>query len=143
MATTLEAKLQTAIQAYSALTSLLATRPDGKSAVYDMQEYQGSSFPAMTILVVSAVDQYSTTAVLITARYRVQFTVWDTDPQRARSVEAALRQFLTTFNAYNAGDFNARARNEVVNRRQSGQAQTQPITYWRIVDAFIWNNETH
>ena len=142
MSTTLEAKLQTALQAYTPVTSLLAVRSDGKAAIFDMQEYQGTAFPAMTIVVVSALDQYSTTAVLITARYRVQFTIWATDAQTARAVEQTLRTFLTTFNAYNSGDTSPIQRNQVVNRRQGGQAQTQPVTFWRIVDAMIWNNET-
>jgi hypothetical protein len=142
MATTLEVKLQTALQAYTAITSLLATRSDGKAAIYDMQENPGSALPAMALFVVSAVDQYSTTQLLITALYRVQFTIWANDPEVARSVERALRAFVSTFNAYNSGDNNPRQRNWCVNRHQSGQAQTQPITWWRIIDAFFWNNET-
>jgi|GEM_PF-3848315 len=141
MSTTLEAKLQTAMQAYTPLTSLLATRSDGGAAIFDMQELPGSAFPAITILVVSAIDQYSTAGLLITAEYRVQFTVWATDPQVARAVEQAIREFLTTFNAYNAGDNSPIQRNQVINRQQRGQAQTQPVTFWRIVDAKIWNNE--
>ena len=142
MSTTLEAKLQTALQAYTAITSLLATRSDGKAAIYDMQENAGSALPAMALFVVSVVDQYSTTQLLITALYRVQFTIWANNPETARAVEQALRAFISVFNAYNAGDASPVQRNRVVNRHQSGQAQTQPITWWRIVDAFIWNNET-
>ncbi len=95
------------------------------------------------VLRVSKTPQYSTTALLITAEYRMQFTIWDTNLDRARSVAAAIEQFLVTFNAYNSGDASPIQRNRVVNTRVGpSEAQTDPITYWITMDAFIWNNET-
>ncbi len=143
MATSLETKLQTALQAATSITSLLASRSDGKAAIYDMQEVPGSAFPAITVLVVSIVNEYSTTVRLVNALCRVQFTIWDTNPERARTVETALVAFLDSFNAYDAVNAaKPRQPNWVAMRRQGGNAQTQPVTYWRIVDAFIWNNES-
>lgn len=142
MPTSLEAKLQTALQATTAITSLLASRADGKAAIYEMQENPGTTFPAITFMLISAVQQYSASQRMVNTPNRVQFTIWDSNPERARLVEAALITFFDSFNAYNVGDSNPRQRNDVVMRRQGGNPQTQPVTYWRIVDAMIWNNET-
>jgi len=139
MATTLEVKLRTAASANAPLTALLGTSP---FRWYDMQEAQGGTFPSVTVQMIAAVNQYSLTQRLNNSHNRVQFTVWDTDPERARSVELAVLNFLDGFNAYNAGDQNPRQRNEVVMRRQGGNPQTQPLTFWRILDAYIWHNET-
>ena len=145
MSTTLETKLQTAMQATLALTSLLALRPDGKAAIFEMQEYQGTTFPSVTFQLISTVNAYATRYRMQTATSRVQFTVWDTDPERARSVETAIINFLDTFNAVSpATNFIGTVPQpvQVVNRRQGGNAQTQPLTFWRTLDAIILNNET-
>ena len=141
MATTLEVKIQNGAQAFTPLTSLLAARADGKAAIYEMQEYQGTAFPSLVFFLVSTVPLYGASFRPHQNRSRVQFTIWDTDPERARSVELALMQWLDQFNAWNAGDQNVLQRNQVVMRRQGGNPQTQPLTFWRIVDVFIWNNE--
>lgn len=140
-ATTLEAKIQTGVQAYAPLVAILAARPDGKAACYEMQEYEGQAFPSMTFLLVSTVPAYGAAFRAEVVRSRVQFTIWDTDPQRARSVETQLMNFLDQFNAWNAGDQNAIQRNQIAMQRQGGNPQTQPLTFWRITDAFIWNNQ--
>lgn len=140
MGTSLEQKLRTAAAANADLQALLGTSP---FRWYGPQAAQGAAQPLVEVLLVDAPPQYSTTQLLVTCRYRMQFTIWDTDLERARSVESAIIAFLVTFNAYNAGDSSPIQRNEVVNRRSGrSQAQTDPITYWRTLDAFIWNNET-
>lgn len=138
MATTLLAKLRTAAAADPTLTGLLGSSP---FCWYDQQVVPGTAFPAVAAFVVSAVPQYSSTNLLITAQYRIQLNIFAIDPQVSRQVAAAVRQFLLTFNAYNSGDTNAIQRNRVVNVRDGGIAQTQPLTAMQIMDAFIWNNE--
>lgn len=139
MATSLEIKLRTAAAADATLQSLLGTNP---FRWYGPQAQQGAAQPLVEVLMVDAPPQYSTTQLLNTCRYRMQLTIWDTDLERARTVERAIIQFLTTFNAYNSGDQSPIQRNRVVNRRSGrSQAQTDPITYWRTLDAMIWNNE--
>jgi|SRR5579885_1384718 len=143
MANTLEVKIVNGMLAYSALTSLLATAPDGAAAIFEMQEYQGTTFPAITYMLVSAVPQYSSTTRLATLPCRVQFTIWANDPETARSVETQLLAWIDQFNAYDPTNAaKPRQPNEIVMRRQGGNPQTQPLTYWRIVDANIWNNES-
>ena len=139
MSTSLEVKLRTAAAANPALVAFLGTSP---FRWYGPQEVQNAPYPNIAVQLISAVPQYSTAARLITCEYRVQFTIWDTNLAEARNVESALLSFLDGFNAYNAGDHSPLQRNRVVNRRTGGNAQTSPTTYWRIVDAMIWNNET-
>jgi Protein of unknown function (DUF3168) len=140
MATSLEVKLRSAAAANSTLVSLLGSSP---FRWYGPQAPQGSVQPLVEVLQVSRVPQYSTTDLLITVEYRMQFTVWDTNLESARSVINAIIQFLKTFNAYNSGDSSPIQRNRFVNvRTGQSQAQTDPITYWLTLDAMIWNNET-
>lgn len=141
MSTSLERKLWLAAQADTNLQALLGS---GAAIRWGgMQEAQGSIFPSVTVNVVSAIDQYSNTALLITAQYRVQFTVFDTNAERGRQVEQAIKQFLTTFNAYSPANSVSPLRpNRVVNRRQGGDPRTDPLTYQRSIDAMIWNNES-
>lgn len=142
MSTTLEVKLRNAAQLNAGLTALLGAAGN-TFRWYDMQAPQGMQLPTVEVLLVSAVPQYSTVARLWTSLNRVQFTIRDTDAERARSVEAALMSFLDTFNAMNSvvGSTSIQA-NQVLNRRQGGNAQTAPVTYWRTVDVYIYNNET-
>lgn len=142
MATSLEVKLRTAALATPALTALLGTSP---FRWYDMQLDQNSTLPAVTIQAISIVNQYSLSVRLVNALCRVQFTIYDTDPERARAVEMAIVVFIDTFNAMNTSSAVSRQANWVVNRRQgspSQNAQTQPLTFVRSLDAMIWNNET-
>ncbi len=139
MSTSLERKLWLAAQADANLQALLGS---GAAIRWGgMQEPQGSIFPSVAVNVVSAIDQYSNTDLLITALYRVQFTVFDTNAERARQVEQAIKQFLTMFNAYSPAGATVLRPNRVVMRRQGGDPQTDPLTYQRIMDAMIWNNE--
>lgn len=139
MATSLEVKLRTAALATPALTSLLGTTP---FRWFDMQQVQSAPFPSVTVLLVSAVNMYSTNQRLASTRCRVQFTVWDTNAEEARTVENAIIAFLDGFDAMNLVPGVAPTQaNEVVMRRQGGNPQTSPLTFWRIIDAMIWNNE--
>lgn len=141
MATTLEVKLYNAAIATPALTALLGSSPFNW---FDTQLDQArpTLYPAVSVQLISAVNQYSVNARLGMSLNRVQFTVWDTNAERARSVESAILSFLDTFNAYNAGDSDPIQRNQVVMRRQGGQPMTDPMTFFRSIDAMIWNNET-
>jgi hypothetical protein len=138
MATSLEVKLRTAAAADTTLTGLLGTNP---FRWFESQFQQGTIFPEVTVLLVDTINQYSVTNLLSTALSRVQFTVWDTDPERARDVETAIVDFLVGFNAMNNSSAAPIQANTVISRRQRGNAQTEPFTYQRILDAKIFNNE--
>ncbi len=140
MSTSIEIKLRTAAAANATLLSLLGSSP---FRWFGPQAPQGSLQPLVEVLMVDGPPQYSLQALLETCKYRIQFTIWDTDLESARTVERAIIQFLTGFNAYNAGDSSPIQRNRVVNRRSGkSEPQTGTITYWRTLDAMIWNNES-
>lgn len=141
MSTTLEAKIQSGVQAYSPLASLLARRSDGAAAAFELQEYQGSEFPALVFFLVSSAPAYGAAFRSHIVNSRVQFTIWDTDPERARSVETQLMAWLDQFNAMSAVARTSQQPTQVVMRRTGGNPQTQPITFWRTLDAMIFNNE--
>lgn len=138
MATTLLAKLRTAAALDSTLAGLLGPMP---FRWFDQQLVQGTAFPAVAAFVVSSVPQYSNTQLMITAEYRVQLNIFDPNPQKTREVANAIRQFLTTFNAYSPGSPTSLQPNRVVMQRDGGIAQTQPFTAMQMLDAMIWNNE--
>lgn len=100
--------------------------------------------PSVTVQQVSQIPQYSNTSLLITAEYRMQFTIWDTDLERARQVRNGIIQFLTTFNAYSpSGSTSPLRPNRVINVRLApSEPQTDSITWCLMLDAMITNNET-
>jgi hypothetical protein len=73
---------------------------------------------------------------------RVQFTIYGTgnDSQNADAVVSAIEDFLATLNGYGFSDLPANA-NTIVNDRDGGIAQTQPLTYTRTLDVMILNDE--
>lgn len=141
MPTSLDVKLRTAAALDPTLSSLLGSSP---FRWFGPQAPQGSVQPLVEVLQVSQTPQYSNAALLITCPYRMQFTIWDTNLERARSVRNAIIQFLTSFNAYSpANSVSPRRPNQVLNvRLGQSEAQTDRITYWITLDAMIWNNET-
>jgi len=138
MSTTLEVKLRTTASAFAPLIALLGTSP---FRWYDTQLVQGSVFPAIVALLVSDPKSYYLGGRMNTSFARVQFTIWDTDAERGRSVEAALYDFLDVFNASGAPADRAKP-NYVVGARGGMYPQTQPPQFQRIIDAKIFNNDT-
>lgn len=142
MGTTLEVKIVNGVIGFGPLASILATASDGKPALFELQEYQGTAFPSITYFLVASTPQYGAAFRGAIVRSRVQFTIWDTNPERARAVEAQLMNWLDQFNAYSSPPATTFQPNQVILRRQGGNPQTNPLTFWRIVDAAIWNNES-
>src|SRR5665213_1969931 len=92
---TLEAKIRSAALAYTPLSSLLGTSP---FRFYDTQLVQGTLFPAIAFQEVGGSPTYAFTGRLPTGYSRYQFTIWDTDAERGRAVEAALLSFFDQLN---------------------------------------------
>ena len=85
---------------------------------------------------------YVATGRMATSFVRVQFTVYGTgnDSTNADAVAEALASFLDNFNAAGLPNSPANA-NDIVGDRDMGIAQTQPLTYMRVIDAMIFNSE--
>lgn len=137
--TQLKAKIWSAASAYAPLTALLGASP---FRLYDVQLPQSATFPAITMFQVSNPRVYVATGRMATSFVRVQFTVYGTgnDSTNADAVAEALASFLDNFNAAGLPNSPANA-NDIVGDRDMGIAQTQPLTYMRVIDAMIFNSE--
>jgi hypothetical protein len=136
--TSLEDKLLAQAQVFDPLTSLLVASP---FPWYDNQLQQGSPYPAVVVQLISNPQVYVLTGRLATSEARVQFTIWDTDPERARAVEQALFQFLGQFNAVGPSNLPSYPA-EVVGVRQNVYPQPTPKRFTRQVDAMIFQNQS-
>lgn len=134
----LEAMLRTQALAFPGLTALLGTNP---FRWYDTQLRQGTAFPAVTVQLVSGNETYAFNGRLATGWSRMQFTIWDSDPERARNVEAQLTAFLDVFNGTGIQGLSEYP-NSIVMRRQTLFSETQPPLFQRINDAQIFSNST-
>lgn len=136
---TLKAKLFAAASANTELQALLGTSP---FRWYDTQLVQSTAFPAVVVFIVSNPPDYVVTGRMSTSWARVQLTVYGTgnDSENASAVVAALKDFLATFNAIGVDNLPVYP-NRIVNDRDGGIAQTQPLTYTRTLDVMILNDE--
>lgn len=133
----LKAQLYTAAAANSGLTALLGTPPRW----FDEQLEQGSTFPAVTVTMISNPQDYSLLGPLATSWVRVQFSIYGAgnDSENANAVADALFSFIQTFDALGLPNSPSRP-NYVVGDRDFGIAQTNPLTYMRIVDYQLFVN---
>ncbi len=141
---TLEAKLRTAALAYPDLVALLTNVPSiprfPDFRWYDVQLLQGTAFPAMVVQLISGGQTYTLNSRLSTSFNRMQFTIWDTNAERARQLESVLYAFLDGFNPAGVRADLQAAPNFVVLTRQGMYPQTQPPQYWRTNDVQIFDN---
>jgi len=146
MPSSLKAKLFTAAQLDAGLVALLK---DGSSPMrwFDVQLPQNwpaghPRFPAIVVQLVSNPKNYVVSGPLPTSFARVQFTIFGTgnDSENANAVASALFSFLTGFCAY--GISVPAFANYIVGDRDAGIAQTQPLTYQRVIDARIYADDS-
>jgi hypothetical protein len=139
MPTSLETKIRTAAAAYSPLVALLGSSP---FRWYDTQLVQGSAWPSVVAQLVSNSPTYALPGALTASFARVQFTVWDIDAERARTVESTITAFLAATNfGPNSSPVTVTA-NYILNTRQSMYPQTQPPQFQRIMDCKLFNDDT-
>ena len=103
------------------------------------QSWNLTSKSAVAAQLISDPTAYVAAGPLATSWSRVQFTIfgYGNDSTQADAVAAALFAFMGSFNA---GAIGGQAANYKVGDRDAGLTQTQPVTYQRIVDYFIWND---
>jgi hypothetical protein len=139
---TLKAKLFSQASQFAELQALLGSSPSN-FRWFDVQLPQAqATFPAVTVNQIGAPRMYVTNGRLSTYFARVQFTIYGSgnDSQNAAAVTAALEDFLAVFNAtavQNAPTYP----NTIVGDKDFGIAATQPLTYMRVIDAMIFNDE--
>lgn len=142
MSTSLKARLYAAALVDAGLLALLASGSPAVLRWYDQQLPQGATFPAMVVQQISNPRTYVTTGRMPTGFSRMQFRIFGTgnDSQNASAVVAALANFLDGFNGSGIAGL-AQYSNIIVADRDAGLANTQPLTFQRIVDAMIFSND--
>jgi len=111
---------------------------------YDTQLPQrGARFPAVVVTQVNNPADYVVGGRLPTSFVVVSFRIYGTgtDSQNADAVATALANFLDTFEGSGIPDLPAYS-NHIISDRDGGIAQTDPLTYQRIVNVRLFWNST-
>jgi hypothetical protein len=110
---------------------------NGSFRWYDRQLWEGSPYPAVTVMQVSGVP-YQASYRNPVSKYRTQFMLWEgPTPDIAGALLTAIQTFMDSFSAAQAGQ-----RSLVIDVRDGFYAATQPGIYQRIVDAYIFSDDT-
>lgn len=141
MPQSLEAQLRSTALAFTGLTSLLGGSQSKYFRWYDTTLAQASVFPAVVVTVISGPLDYTFEHRLATGWQRLQFDIWDIDPERSYQVQQQLETFLDQFNGYGTPNLQLYA-NQIINERKVIWPQTQPPQYQRIIDARMFFNST-
>jgi hypothetical protein len=138
MSTPLEVKLRSQASVFPSLLAILGTIP---FRWYRDQLQQGSVYPAIVVQLISDPKSYVLTGRMPTSWARVQFTIWDTDPERIPTTESALLDFFDVFNGVGPGNLPSYPV-EVVNTRETTVPNPEPKRFTRMLDAMIFSNDT-
>lgn len=96
--------------------------------------------PAVAVQQVGGSPTYALAGRLPTGFTRVQFTVWDTDPERGRAVESAILSFLDQLNLIGIPGL-AQYPCMVVSQREGMFTTPQPPGHLVYLDAQIFSND--
>ncbi len=138
----LEARIRTAALAFSPLATLLGYDGLDPSSMrwYDTQLRPGKVFPALVLTLVSDPETYTFNRRLATSFARIQFDIWDHDPENSFTVQEQLAAFLDQLNLYGVTGLVQNA-NQIVGKRKVNFPDRNPPEWQRIVDALIFNND--
>jgi hypothetical protein len=135
--TPLKDKMRAAAASYSPLTTILGASP---MRWWNVQLRQGATFPAVVVQIISDAPTYAFRGPLPTSFVRVQFTCWDTDPERLETLDKAIQGFIAQYNGAGLGANAPSQSNYVMNRLDGMFPQTQPPQYQRVIDSKIFDN---
>jgi hypothetical protein len=143
MYTSLKAKLFAAALLNPQLVYLLGSGSPLLLRWFDQQLPQaaGTGFPAIVVRQISNPQVYINAARMPTSWARMQFDIYGTgtDSVNADTLVQALASFLDTFNGDGVTG-RPQSPNYIIADKDAGIADTQPLTYKRIVEARIfWN----
>ena len=139
MATSIKARLYTAASADAGLRALLLDGSVFQWADTQIpQSWNLTSKSAVAVQLISNPSSYQLPGRMATSAARLQFTVFGhgNDSQNAEAVSAALYAFFGTLQGNGLGVIG------VPGDRDGGISQTQPLTYLRMIDAYVWNDES-
>jgi Protein of unknown function (DUF3168) len=143
VATTIKERLYAAARLDAGLAALLGSGSPVVLRWFDIRLEQGTTFPAVVVTQISNPRTYAVSGRLPTGFSRIQFDVYGTgnDSQEADAIVTALAKFLDGFSGGTGVTGKSQYSNLIVADRDAGIAQTQPLTYRRIVDAQIFMND--
>lgn len=136
----LKSRLYSAASVDAGLVALLGSSP---FRWFDQRLEQGSAFPAVVVESVSSSRMYVGSGQQPTNWNRMQFRVYGTgnDSENADTVVNALADFFNTFDGPGIPGLVSYP-NLIVGDTDMGIAQTQPLTYMRLLDVRIfWNQD--
>lgn len=135
---TLKARIWAGASAYAPLVALLGSSP---FRMFDQRLPQGVTFPAIVMENVSKPRDYVASGQMPTSFNRMQFRIYGTgnDSENAALVGDTLIAFFATFDGPGTGS--PTQPNYVVGDRDMGIADTDPMTYMRLIDIRIFSNE--
>lgn len=134
----LKVRLYQAASADAGLVALLGSPPRW----YDQRLKQGAAFPAVVVDQVANPRDYVASGPMPTSWNRMQFRVYGTgnNSENANDVVNALANFLNTFDGPGIPGLQTYP-NLIVADHDMGIAETQPLTYMRLVDVRIYSNQ--
>lgn len=138
----LKAKLFTSASADAGLRALLLNGSVMQwGDVQLAQQWDLSTHSAVTVFLVSNPKDYTAAGPMYTSWTRVQFTIFGhgNDSENAEAVANALFAWLLTITTLTEDQT---PNNYVVGDRDFGIAQTQPLTYQRILDVMMLVDES-
>ena len=105
------------------------------------QQWDLTNHSAVTVFQVSGPPDYTAAGPMYTGWYRMQFTIYGhgNDSENATGVAQALKAWLLTITTLTQ---NQTPNNYVVGNQDRGIAQTQPLTYLRLVDVMMFYDES-
>lgn len=134
----LKARLYSAASVDAGLVALLGSSP---FRWFDQRLPQGRSFPAVVVEMVSDPGDYVASGKMPTGWVRCQFRIYGSgnDSENANTVARALTSFLNTFDGPGIPGL-ATYPNLITNDMDMGIAQTDPLTFMRLVDVRLYIN---
>lgn len=105
------------------------------------QQWDLASHSAVEVFLISNPKDYISTGVMFTGWARVQFSIYGhgNDSENADAVAEALFAWLLTLVTLTQ---DGQPSNFVAGDRDSGIAQTQPLTYQRIIDVMMFKDDS-
>ena len=138
--TSLKARIFASASANAGLQALLGTNPFQWGDMQEPQPWNLSTLSAVIAFLVSNPKDYIAPGPMHTSSARMQLTIFGNgnDSQNADAVAQAIFAWLPTLDLTGIPN---QAANFVVGDKDAGIAQTQPLTYQRIIDVMIYYSD--
>ncbi len=137
MATSIKERLYAAASVDAGLLALLGN-PIQWGDIQAKQNWDLTTKSAVTVQLISNPSNYQLPGRMLSSTCRMQFTIFGhgSNSQNAEAVAVALYNFFGNLAGNGLGVLG------IPNDRDGGIADTQPLTYMRMIDCFLFNDES-